>query len=848
VSEETEGARWRAARRLFESSLDRPAAERAEFISRSGETRERIDEALSLLRSHEAAGGFLSGARIGAAAEASAEPTRRERIGPWKILATLGQGGMGIVYLGERAAGDFAQRAAVKVVSGGPDNPAILARFRAERRILAALEHPGIARLLDGGTTEDGLPYFAMEYVEGESLLAFAERRGLGLRERIGLFLEVCAAVSHAHQRLIVHRDLKPGNVLVGSDGRPRLLDFGIAKLLEPDESFPASAGTVTRGGWLTPAYASPEQIRGLPTTTATDVYSLGVILYELLVGASPHPERRQGSDGVTGTDDLERGATRPSSAVSRAAVVSSRPAPESARLARDLRGDLDTIALKALAPASERRYASVDELAADLRRHLAGLPVRARPDSLGYRAAKFVRRHRVGVAAASLVLASLIAGLALALAGFVRAQRAEARAHEEAEVAGRVSEFLVELFKVSDPGEARGNAVTARELLDRGAARVEEQLTNQPAVRAKLQRAMGRAYAALGLFAASEALAEKEIAALTELHGPDSPAVAEALPLLVKARMDRGAHASARDLALRAVAIQERALGPESLELSRSLGQLGIAYWYLGEMAAARPALERSLAIQEQRLGSDAIELGGTLNNLAILDWQEGRLDAAAARYQRALALFVRAHGEDHPSVASTVGNLAILMKEKGDLERSLELQRRALAIRRKVLAADHPDVAETLNNYGDTLNAAGRPEEARRALEEALAIREKQLGADHPFVATTEYNLGLAVESLGDAAQARRLFERSLAGYTRSLGAEHFHNAYPLTGLAALDRREGRTAEAAERYLRAVALREKALGPDDSETRNLRSLVAELLRELGRTAEADALAPALR
>jgi eukaryotic-like serine/threonine-protein kinase len=843
------GETWRSARALFEESLALlPERRRAFLEERTGANPEALAEALSLLAAHEEAGSFLAGGEVGAFAGGApplAEPTR-ERIGAYRVRSKIGAGGMGAVYLAERVEGGFEQRVAIKVVAGAAESAEVLRRFEFERRILSTLDHPGIARILDGGTTDDGLPYFVMDFVEGRTLLEYAAEERLDLASRLRLFLEVCAAVEHAHRRSVIHRDLKPSNILVGEDGHARLLDFGISKLVDGKggEGEPGTR-TVTAQRWLTPAWASPEQIRGDVTTTATDVYSLGLILFELLTGR-PAVERGSGSPGAIEAAILEGRIRRPSSVAAGDGTDALEPAgsDEASRrhLARALRGDLDTIVLKATAVEPARRYGSVAELADEIERHLGGRPVRARPDTLGYRSVKFIRRHRAAVALSSIAGLALVVGLALALLGLTRARRAEQRARTEAETASRVSEFLVDLFRISDPGEARGNAVTARELLDRGAKEIDEQLSAQPAVRARMLAVIGRAYGALGIYDAGAGALEAELAALRELHGADAPELAAPLTALAVVESRRGAYAQALASSGEAIRLLEAKDSAASIELARALEQQGIAHWYLGDLAAASRAMDRSLAVRDALPRGEDEERVGTLNNAAILRWQLGDIPGARALYERALALVLEVHGEEHPDVASTLNNLAILELEADRADRARELHERALALRRKLLAADHPDVAESLNNLGEALRAVHEPEAARAALEEALAIREKALGPVHPAVATTLSNLGAVLVELGETERARPLLERALAAFTTAVGPDHFFLSYPLVGLAELEEREHRPERAEAHLRRALVLRTASLGADHAETKRVGAALERLLAAKSRIAEAPA------
>lgn len=832
---------WFRARRLFDAALDRAPEERRAFVMQeAGADHALRDDVLSLLDAGDGAGAFLAGTRVGPAARVDVvdlAPGLPSHIGPWRVLRELGRGGMGTVYLGTREAGDLTLQAALKVVAGA-DRDDILRRFRTERRILASLDHPGIARLLDGGTTADGLPYFALEYVEGVPLTEFARTRALDLGDRLALFSRVCEAVEFAHRRLVVHRDLKPANILVGADGAPKLLDFGIARLLATTDSDAAPA-TVTSQGWMTPAYASPEQLRGEPTSTATDVYALGLILYELLTDGPAFPA---GLDPMAlAKAKLEGTLTRPSAALERGEGPAS---AARARRAKALRGDLDTIVLTAVATDAARRYASVAELAAEIERYRSGRPVLARPDALAYLATKFVRRHRWAVGFAAVAVVALVTGLVLALLGQARARRAEGEARTSAVTAERVSEFMVGLFSVSDPSESRGNAVTARELLDRGADRVSD-LKATPDVQSRLRTVMARAYGELGLYERQAELLTTELADVTARAGAGSADALTTSARLAQALMRRGEYVRARDMAEAAVAGFDARQAAPNPGLVLALSQAGVGHWRTGDLVTARARLERALAVHDAQADPDPRDLIGILNNVAILRLQVDDLAGGRPLYQRALDLSVTVYGARSPSVANTLNNLAVLETSAGNLDLAAEHHRRALDVRREVLAADHPDIAESLHNLGEVERRRGQLAEARAFTLEAWERRRRKFGDDHATPANSETNLGLILLALGELAEARPRLVHALAVFERALGPTHLRVSYVVAGLGNLELAAGRPAAAEPLLRRAVAIIEARLGPGHREARSAQSDLEKVLRALGRPVPATA-APA--
>jgi non-specific serine/threonine protein kinase/serine/threonine-protein kinase len=683
-------------------------------------------------------------------------------VGPYRLVRHLGQGGMGAVYeaLQEEP---LRRTVAIKLIKAGMDSAALVARFESERQALALMDHPGIARVFDAGTTRSGRPYFAMELVSGEPLTEYCDQRRLSLARRVELFAQLCDAVQHAHQKGIIHRDLKPSNILVEEvDGVavPKVIDFGIAKAITPEVGTGAphtQLGAVVG----TPDYMSPEQAAsgGADIDVRSDVYSLGVVLHELLTGELPVPPevRQAGADAVRRHVASEE-PRRPSQRVSRLPArdeVSERREVDASALARSLRGDLDWILLEALAREREQRYAAAAELAADCRRYLRHEPVLAGPPSAAYRARKFVRRHRLLVAAAVLVLGAVLLGAALATVGLLRARASEGRAQEarrqaerEAEIARQIADFLVGLFRVSDPGEARGNEVTARELLERGAEHVREELRQQPEVQARLMHTMGDVYSELGLYGESEELLEEALRLRRVAVGERSEEAAETLDELASLRRRRYELGAAQAAYREALAIREATLGPDHPDVAGSLSNLAIAHRLAGETAAARPLLERALEITESH--APAV--------------QEGDYDDAARYLERSLDILRSELGEDHPDVGVLLNNLGMVMRRRGDFRSARDAFRSSLDNARKSLDPAHPDIAMGLRNLAVAERALGAYEKARGHLERSLAILEGAMGADHLSVANAHSMLADLALHQDDLERARRHNQRAL------------------------------------------------------------------------------------
>ncbi|HIG75891.1 MAG TPA: tetratricopeptide repeat protein [Bacteroidetes bacterium] len=832
--------RWTRVQTLFEHALDRPEDERSAWLrAECGGDPDLYREVEALLEGDRErhpmfaghAADLLSGDEL-----ADLLPTREgERVGAWTLGETLGEGGMGTVYRAERADADgpegFRQSAALKLVKPGMDSAAVLARFHAERRILARLQHPGIARLLDGGLTDAGHPFFAMELVEGEPITDACDARALSIDARLALFARACEAVRYAHQQLVVHRDLKPSNLLVVEtpEGlRPVLLDFGIARLLEDDD-----AGDLTRTGHrvLTPAYAAPEQVRGEPPTTATDVYALGGLLYRLLCGASPIPtasRARHEAEQAILSETPPRPSTRATAEAAR-----QRGTTEAA-LARRLRGDLDTICLKALRKEPSERYGSAAELLADVQRFRDGLPVEARPASRGYRVRKFVARHRAGVLGTAAALLALVA-----LSGFytVRLAGERDRAEAEAEKAAEVSAFLETLFTASDPAVSGGDEVTARELLEAGASRVEAELAGQPEVQAQMYGTIGRVYRSLGLMDEASAALGRALALSTE-----PLAVARAQAGLALLRVEQADYASADSLLTLALATQRRLGGPDddlvgTLQTRATLIQQG------GAEGDPEPLLAEALALQRALHRGDHERTADLLVSLGRTHGNNGSVEAADSAFAEALDMRRRLVGAVHPRVSEALREIAQVRDVQRRDAEGLALIREAIAIDSQLVGMEHPSMGENLYVKGTLLVELARFDDATDVFEQTLAIDRVTLGPDHPYVALTLTQLGDVRRRAGDAPGAIRYYRQALALQRRVLPEDHPSVGLTLTQLGTALADAGDFGEAETTLREALRVRRLSNDENGPVVLSTRSELAAVLSRAGRHREAIAI-----
>jgi serine/threonine-protein kinase len=836
-------ARRREAESLFERALDVEPGERAKWlIGATGDDATLRTQVEKLLRAHERAEGVLERAdplRLAADSLVGASPVLPgARLGRYRIVKEIGRGGMSTVYLAERADGQFRRAVAIKIVRAGPYAEDLRRRLLIERQILASLDHVEIARLLDADLTEDGRPYLVMEYVEGLPIDAYCDRSRLTVAERLRLFCRVARAVHHAHRNLVVHRDLKPSNVLVTPKRKPKLLDFGIARILGPG---PVDAPSpVTRPGFLpmTPEYASPEQVRGEVLTTASDIYSLGVVLYELLCGHRPYgfaggspldvveavcerepepPSRRLRAEGGFVCDRGRRSAAAP-------AVVAAarRSSPE--HLERRLRGDLDAIVLKALRKEAAERYGSAEDLVRDIERHRDGHPVEAHRRGRLYRGRKFVRRHRAGATAAAVALLSLLVGAGAAVwqAAEARGERdlAEAARAETEAALGRaraVTGALAAMLEASDPwAPGFRDSTTVRVLLDLGLERVDA-LEGQPAVQAGLLDVLARIRASLGGLDEAEVLARRSLALRRGSLGEDHPEVAASLNSLGDVAWQRSHFREAEALHRQALDLQVRHLGPNHREVAGTLTAL--ASRLSGRPAEREELYERALAIRRASLGPEHLLVATSLMNLGHTRKSSGRPEDAAAAYGEALEIRRKARGPEHPEVAESMVHLADLMRMYGEeMVRAESLYREALEMQRRALGANHPARMHALGSLAELLSERGEHSAAERLLREALDLRRAAFGPGHRAVAEGLDHLAAEFQRQGRLGEAERLRREALTIWRDALGPDHWAVSGALIGLGDVLVARGRYDEAEALYLEALEIRRATMGEDNA------------------------------
>lgn len=808
---------WNLARTLFEAALERPPANRAAFLDAAGIADPRIDahirdEVRAMLAADESTADHkteLAGAAPDLLAQLDAKTSADERgafvgvrVGPWKLVRELGYGGMGAVYLGERVDGDFEQRAAIKLVRTGWDVGELQRRFRSERRILASLDHPNIARLIDGGETIDGKPYIAMEFVDGKPLCAYCDARRLPLGERLRLFVSICAAVAHAHRSLIVHRDLKPSNILVNTDGEVKLLDFGIARLLEPGTHATSSALRM-----FTPEYAAPEQVRGDAVTTSVDVYALGLMLYELLTGRRPYGqtastpaayERAILTDEPARPSLLAQADDAQSQSLARARVL------EPNQLCASLRGDLDAIVLKALRKEPEQRYASVEALADDVRRYLQREPVSARRGNWRYRGGRFVQRHWLAAALGTLALAGILSGFALALWQADKARHQEVLAQNEASKARAVAQFMTNVFKAADPGSNDGSNPRATELLEHAAARLDTQTDLDAATRAGMLMAMGSAYLSMDDHPRGLTLMRK--ARQSALQGDDAHLRIETQLELARALDTDGQSAVALGELQQAQGFVSDDPRSDTTLKRRFEYLIAIVYNNLDRPADALPPLEHAYkdVMASDGLGAAAVGRFVDLYSSVLVSLQRGdeavrltranyeaskrrdklplfeRSNFAAAygyallhtghpadaevAYREALALDEQLYGVGNLATDISMNNVSVALLRQGKYSPAAELGERVLAMRQAHLAPDSAAVARSLTVLGKTYGGAGNLDKSISLMRQGIAIFDRRHEDDRASAIVARLNLARALETNGQYGEALQAVDHVL------------------------------------------------------------------------------------
>lgn len=851
---------WHLVDELFKAALDLPAAERKEFIRRSPNDGDVKSEVLSLIEASddpetilEAESGALSGPLWTEFARTLVEGDEGQSkivpgsvVGAYTITREIGRGGMAVVYEAERKFGPLKQRFALKVVKRGADTDEVIERFGVERQILATLNHPNIARLHDGGVTSDSRPYFVMELVDGTPIVDYAREFNLSIVDRLTLFSEVCAAVQYAHRNLVIHRDLKPSNILVDRDGKPKLLDFGIAKVIQQDSTLD-QVKTRTGSFWLTPDYASPEQVRSLTVTTSSDVYGLGVVLYELLTGRRPFVFARRDPLELRRVI-CETNPERPSTVVHRDVPVDGKSSPLRAfakrgawapdRVSRQLRGDLDTIVLKALRKEPERRYESAEALVADIRRYLGGRPVRARPDSTSYRLRKFAKRN-----ARALVVAGIVVALSIGSVWYHTTRMRQQRdiAQTQAMKSQQVASFMSELLGGLRPNEFGGGTVNVEEILRQGLVKVDRELPEHPDVQAQIYQLIGVIYDDYGKYDEALRALRRALDLNDEAFGSGSPESSRTLALLGWTERKRGDVEIGQRHLNEALAIQRATPGMEA-DVASTMTSLAWIYHGDDELERSLETFETALEMRKNLFGERDIRVAESYGNIGFTLRTMGRLDEAEAYYRDALRIARNLYAE-HTELAAALHGLGTFLMLKGELAEAETYIVDGLAMRRRLFGQEHPQVAESLGNLGNLYQEQGRYAEAELVLKESLEMNQVLFRSEHMTIANAMNQLGWLYYRMHEFDKAEPLMVEAVRQYRIVAGDAHSSVASALNKLGLIQTELGFFDRAANSLTEAIDIRADVFGEHSNLAEITRSNLGDMYLAWGKPALADSV-----
>ena len=856
---------WEQVKELLDLALKLAPAERSRFLDEacSSDKALRAEVESLLLAGEDVRSSFMQSPAVaemlpagsGFAGIKSALEEGQIFAEHFLLARRLGEGGMGQVWLAEQFA-PVQRQVALKLIKAGMYDETVVERFQAERQSLAIMDHPAIAKVFEAGTTAQGQPYFVMEYVPGLPITEYCDQKKLKIRERLELFIQACDGVQHAHQKAVIHRDLKPANILVVEvDGKPtpRIIDFGLARAAAPragDESL------LTQLGYLvgTPGYMSPEQAGARAQDsqdidTRTDVYSLGVVLYVLLAGSQPFElaqHKKQSLDEML-RQLREEEPPRPSSKVtldrdSSAANAEAR-GTEPKQLVSQLRGDLDWITMKALEKERDRRYGTPSELAADLERYLNHLPVLARPASARYQVRKYVRRHRVGVGMSALLVLLLAAFTVVQAVQLRRITEERDRANRERDRATRVTDFMTGMFKVSDPYVARGNTVTAREILDKASKDLGPALAKDPEVQSQLMQVMARTYVNLGLYPRAYELAKGAMDSRMSQLGPNDPKTLESMTLVGWILNREGRNTEAEKMEREALDRERNVLGPEDAQTLETLDNLAVIVEGQGHFDEQEKLEREVIEASSRRLGPEDAQTLRAMDNLGTALWNEGRYPEADQEYRQLLETERRVWGPDHPETIKALGNLALTVQAEGHLPEAEQLYRQALAGSQRVLGPENEATVRVMGNLATLLCNEGRLDECEKLHRESMGIQLRTLGAEHPDTLFSKLNLADVLLRQGHISEAEKLQRETLETQIRVQGAKNPDTLLSESDLARTMIREGRYEEGEKLARDAFENQLHDLGPDHPDMLNSLQLLGMALADSHRYPQATRL-----
>jgi serine/threonine protein kinase/tetratricopeptide (TPR) repeat protein len=770
---------------IFTGAVQLPVAERTAYLDRACGGDEGLQrEVLALLQAHDSGGVLLEQSPQDRLAESklmtSLAVKTGDRIGRYKLRQQIGEGGCGVVYLAEQEE-PIRRKVALKVIKPGMDTKSVIARFEAERQALALMDHPNIAKVLDAGATESGRPYFVMELVQGIKITDYCDQNSLPTRERLKLFIQVCNAVQHAHQKGVIHRDIKPSNILVATAQEdaplPVVIDFGIAKATTNQTLTDQTHFTAFEMLVGTPAYMSPEQaeLGKVDLDTRTDIYSLGVLLYELLTGSTPF---ETGELLKSGLDEVRnvirtREPARPSTRLSKLTkadltTIALRRRSEPPNLIRVMRGDLDWIVMKAMEKDRRRRYPTATGLALDVQRFLDNEAVSARPPSAQYKLQKLVLRHKWLFSGIGVITLILVVSLVLVSVSLAKERHESAKSRQ-------VTKFLEEMLQGVEPSVARGNDTTMlKTILDQTTVRISNELTNQPDVEVELLSLAGRVYDEIRNYHEAESMHRAALALNQRLHGPDSEAVAESLDDLGADVRQEGELTNAESAVLQALVIQRKLYGDQNQHVAASLDNLANIYREERRLVEAEAVAREALAIRRNHSETEPMDTAQSLRTLAIILGDEGKRAESEATAHEVLAIRQRLFGNGDASVASAMDDLAWAEGSNGKIDEAESLEKTGLALQQAYLGDDHPDVARSLSLLGRRLQQQGKLTASEAMVNAALSIQRKVLGEDNSETLYTLVNLSSTLDGEGQWAEAEVADRAALASLRRRLGKE--------------------------------------------------------------------------
>jgi serine/threonine protein kinase/tetratricopeptide (TPR) repeat protein len=836
---------------IFTEALKLPVGERVAYLELACEGDVQLRRKVEiLLEISTQMGDFLEisprETSIAATPETSVGEKPGDHIGRFKLLQQIGEGGCGVVFMAEQEE-PVRRQVALKIIKPGMDSKTVIARFEAERQALALMDHPNIAKIFEAGATTSGRPYFVMELVRGIKITEYCDQHSLITQERLRLFIQVCQAVQHAHQKGIIHRDIKPSNILVTTTlegaALPVVIDFGIAKATTNQRLTDKTLFTAFEMLIGTPAYMSPEQaaLKGADVDTRTDIYSLGVLLYELVAGSTPFDTSELMASGL---DEIrrvirEQEPVRPSTRLSKLDInalttLAQHRKSEPPILIRAVRGDLDWIAMKALEKDRTRRYETANGLAADVQRYLGGEPISARPPSKVYKFQKAVLRNKLLFTGVGVIALLLVVGLILVSASLAKERRSrheadmaaraaeteKANAQTEAIKSGQVTKFLQDMLQSVGPAAARGRDTTMlREVLDQTADRVGREMTNQPAVEAELRNLIGTLYFQIGRYDRAEEMHRAALAARRKLFGRNSSETADSLNNLGLTLMAERKLPEAEAIYGQALAIRRRIFGEENAQTVTSLNDLSAVYRDEGRLVEAEPLARQALAIREKLFGKNRLEVADSLRNVSVILGDGGKWSESEMMAREVLAIRTKLLGPEHPWVASALNDVAWAAGAQGKLDEAETLEREALAMRRKLLPEEHPEVANSLNLIGDTMRKQGNLSQAYSVLNAALSIQRKLLGDENSATLGTMKSMGLTLESENKWPEAEALFREALASWRKRAGEEDPQTLFALRDLASAFQGQGKWSEAEVLHREALNVWRKRGGDEDPE-----------------------------